>query len=161
MVSRQNAEFFSLKSSVRKLIDLMFEILSHESDVCLLSCYVVSDICKKFQSVFPVFFFFFLHFTCNFLFYWSIFLQILWHLTIMALIFIFPAYITQAENRASEAERTVSKLQKEVDRLEGRSLQDIGCIKLKACLWHVCIFCRIVHDVLAQRAGIGSVHFFC
>lgn len=59
MVSRQNAEFFSLKSSVRKLIDLMFEILSHESDVCLLSCYVVSDICKKFQSVFPVFFFFF------------------------------------------------------------------------------------------------------
>ena len=32
-------------------------------------------------------------------------------------------HFEQAENRAAEAERTVSKLQKEVDRLEGQSLQ--------------------------------------
>ena len=37
----------------------------------------------------------------------------------------------QAENRATEAERTVSKLQKEVDRLEGRPGMTYGVIPLR------------------------------
>lgn len=36
----------------------------------------------------------------------------------------------QAENRATEAERTVSKLQKEVDRLEGRPGMNNGVTPL-------------------------------
>lgn len=42
----------------------------------------------------------------------------------------------QAENRATEAERTVSKLQKEVDRLEGRPGMTTELLPLRIYLSH-------------------------
>lgn len=58
----------------------------------------------------------------------------------------YVCYAVQAETRATEAERTVSKLQKEVDRLEGKhcgvTVKVTGS-RLKVVMVHSCVACYI------------------
>lgn len=65
----------------------------------------------------------------------------------------------QAENRASEAERTVSKLQKEVDRLEGMNFARQLYYFITFGLWEI-LMARKVTDFSAAKPHLVALRFF-